>query len=76
MKHGLPFQSWKNRSDKGKNMDVILREDELKVAVQEYLQPKMKHHKIKQVTIREVRINNSKRMEVIAELEEIKEPKK
>jgi len=54
-------------------MDVILREDELKIAVQQYLQPKLKYHKIKQVTIREVRIDNAKRMEVIAQLEEIKE---
>lgn len=59
-----------NRQTKKGKMDVILTKDELKEAVQKYIEPKMKHHNIKDVKIRQVKIENKNTMEVIATLEE------
>ena len=69
--HGIKFESYLNRRRKGeKNMDVILREDELKKAVEEYLAPRMKQHDVEDVLIREVKIDNRKQLEVIARIKE------
>lgn len=49
-------------------MDVILREEELLKAVEEYLRPRMQQHNINKVFVREVKIENKKKLEVIARI--------
>jgi len=69
--HGLSYYSYKiGNGHWKKNMDVILKEEELLKAVELYLAPKMSHHTISKVFVREVRIDNKKKLEVIARLEE------
>jgi hypothetical protein len=69
--YGLDYYSFDiGKCKKGKNMDVILQEQELLKAVEEYLKPKMSHHNISKVFVREVKVDNKKKLEVIARLEE------
>jgi hypothetical protein len=62
--------AFSSSSKKGKNMIVVLEKEDLIKAVQEYLKPKMAYHEVEDVRIREVKIGNSKEIEVTAKLKE------
>lgn len=69
--YGLGYYSYQiGKSKKGKNMDVILQEEELLKAVEQYLKPKMSHHEVEETFVREVRVDNKKKLEIIARLKE------